>query len=195
MRSPCTRRRHLVCTLAPDRLRAAGTDTVITFHKVEEDARLLAKLDSFQAPIVVSTLLAGFTLVLFDVSRVELSQQLALVSFGFEITASTVLSLIVYHGQHLYSYSTDIKPLTREFLRRTAPAIVFALVSFALGVGAYVVAFVIEASEGLGKPWMAVMMVLFFPTVVAAGLFTYSTVLIKNRYSVYQTVSSVIRPK
>lgn len=165
---------------------------MITFHKVEEDPRLLAKLDSFQAPIVVSTLLAGFTLVLFDVSQGELSQQLALVSCACELTASTVLSLIVYHGQYLYSYSTDINPLTRTFIRRMAPAIVFALISFALGLATYVAAFVIEGSEDLGKPWMAVMLILFFPTIAAAVLFAYSTVLMRSRYSIHETVPSVI---
>lgn len=165
---------------------------MVTFHKVEEDPRLLAKLNSFQAPIVVSTLLAGFTLILFDVSRGELSQQLALLSFAFEVTASTVLSLVVYHGQHLYSYATDIEPLTRDFIGRTTPVIVFALIAFALGVGTYVAAFVIEASEGLGNSWMALMLVLFFPTIVAAVLFTYSTVAIRSRYSFTHRVPSAV---
>lgn len=167
---------------------------MITLHKAEEDPRLLAKLGSFQAPIVVSTLLAGFTLVLFDVSEGKLSRQLALLSFACEVTASTVLSLIVYHGQNLYSYSSDMNPLTRKFISRTAPMIVFALVAFALGVFTFVAAFVIEASEGLGISWMAIMLVLFFPTVIAAVLFTYSTVLIKSRYSINKKVPAVIQP-
>lgn len=159
----------------------AGTeDTVITIHKIEEDSRLLVRIGAFQLPILVSTLLSGFTLVLFDVAETALAQRLAIVSFGLETSASTVLCLIAYRGQQLYSHATDITPLARKFLHRMLPITIFALVAFALGVILFVFAFVVEASDSLGSSWMTIIALAFFPTVIAGVLFAASTVQVRR---------------
>lgn len=80
-------------------------------------------------PILVPTLLVGFTLVLFDEAKPEVAKQLAFLSFGLEVSASIVLSLISFRGEQLYSHATGLK-----VLRRTCPVTVFALVEFAIGL-------------------------------------------------------------
>lgn len=155
---------------------AAGTDAVVNIYKREEDPRIMAKLGAFGNPILVSTLVAGFNLVLFDVAVTETSRELAILSFGLEVTASVVLSLIAFHGQQLYSYATDIKPLVKNFLRRMLPLTIFGLVTFALGIAVFVVAFVLEASEDIGRSWIGVLGITFIgPTVIAGILFVVST--------------------
>lgn len=155
---------------------AGSTDAVITVHKMEEDSRLLARLGAFELPILVSTLLAGFTVVMFDVATTNMARRLAVIAFGLESSASIVLVLVAFRGQQLYASSTDINPLTRKFLRRMCPVTIVALLAFALGVVAFVVAFILEASEELGSSWMAVVAMVFCPTLVAGGLFALSTV-------------------
>lgn len=157
-----------------------STDAVITMHKIEEDSRLLARLGALGMPILVSTLLAGFTLVLFDVAETPLARQLAVLSFALESSASIVLCLIAFRGQQLYSHATDVNPLTRKFLRRVRPVTVIALLAFAVGVIAFVMAFVWEASEELGAAWLAVIAVFFCPTLVAGVLFAVSTVQVRR---------------
>ena len=145
-------------------------------HKVEEDSRLLVRLGAFELPILVSTLLAGFTLVMFDVASTDMARRLAVVAFGLESSATIALSLVTFRGQQLYSNSTDINPLTRKFLRRMCPVTIVALLAFALGVVAFVLAFVLEASEELGSSWIAVVALVFCPTLVAGGLYALSGV-------------------
>ena len=67
-------------------------------HKIEEDSRLLVRQDAFELPILVSTLLAGFTSVLFDLASTDLARRLAVLAFGLESSASTVLCLIAFRG-------------------------------------------------------------------------------------------------
>ena len=148
---------------------------MITIHKIEEDSRLLARLGALEMPILVSTLLAGFTLAMFDFASTDLARRLAVLAFGLESSASVVLCLIAFRGQQLYSYATDVKPLTRSFLRRVRPVTVVALLAFSLGVVVFVLSFVIEASEELGSSWLAVVGAVFFPTLVAGLLFAVST--------------------
>ena len=157
-----------------------STDAVITIHKIEEDNRLLARLGALEMPILVSTLLAGFTLSMFDVASTDLARRLAVLAFALESSASIVLCLVAFRGQQLYSYATDVNPLTRKFLRRVRPATVVALITFSLGVVAFVLAFVIEASEELGASWFAVVALVFLPTLVAGVLFAVSTVNVKR---------------
>lgn len=158
----------------------AGTDTVANVYKLEEDSRLLVSLGAFEMPIVVSTLLAGFGLVLFDAADSELAQQLALLSFGLEASTSIVLCLISFRGQQLYSNATDLKPLTRKFLCRVCPVTAFALVEFAIGFATFVVSFIVEATSKLGTPWIAVIGVVLCPTVLAALLFVASALQVRR---------------
>lgn len=153
---------------------------MITVHKIEEDSRLLARLGALEMPILVSTLLAGFSLAMFDVADEDLARRLAVLAFGLESSASIVLCLIAFRGQQLYSHATDVKPLTRNFLRRVRPVTVVALLAFSLGVVIFVLAFVIEASEELGAPWLAVVGLVFFPTLVSGVLFAVSTVQVRR---------------
>eukprot|EP00904_Undaria_pinnatifida_P011015 jgi/Undpi1/7043/HiC_scaffold_21.g09517.m1 len=169
------RRRSVSGHSRPD-VAPGSTDAVITVHKMEEDSRLLARLGAFELPILVSTLLAGFTLVMFDVVSTNTARGLAVVAFGLESSASIVLCLIAFRGQQLYSNSTDINPLTRKFLRRMCPVIIVALLAFTLGVVAFVLAFILEASEELGASWIAVMAIVFCPTLLVGALFALSTV-------------------
>lgn len=152
-----------------------------TVYKIEEDSRLLVKISAFQMPILVSTLLAGFTLVLFDVAETDLAQQLAVLSFGLELSASVVLSLISFQGQQLYAQASDVNPLTRDFLRRMCWVSVFALLEFAVGLLVFAVSFAVEATDDFGTPWMTVIGVVFCPTFVAAILFITSTLQAKRR--------------
>lgn len=149
-------------------------------YKLEEDSRLLVRLEAFGFPILVSTLLSGFTLVLFDVATTDIARQLSVISFALEISSSTVLCLIAFRGQQLYSYSTDVKPLTRKFLHRMCPISVVALIAFALGVVVFVVAFVLEASEELGSFWMTLLALVFCPTILAGLLFGASTLQVRR---------------
>ena len=151
-------------------------------HKIEEDSRLLARLSALEMPILVSTLLAGFTLVMFEIASTDLGRRLTVLSFALESSASTILCLIAFRGQQLYSHATDVNPLTKRFLRRVRPVTVVALLTFALGVLAFVLAFMIEASEELASFWMAVVASAFCPTLVAVVLFAVSTVQVR-RYS------------
>lgn len=159
-----------------------STDSVIVMHKIEEDSRLLARLSALEMPILVSTLLAGFSLVMFEIASTDLARQLTVLAFALESSASIVLSLIGFRGQQLYSYATDLNPLTRKFLRRVRPVTVVALLGFSLGVVAFVLAFVLEASEELGGSWLGVVALFFAPTLAAGVLFAVSTVQVK-RYS------------
>lgn len=152
-------------------------------HKIEEDSRLLVRQDAFELPILVSTLLAGFTSVLFDLASTDLARRLAVLAFGLESSASTVLCLIAFRGQQLYSRATDINPLTLKFLQRICPITVLALLAFSLGVVAFVLAFVLEASDELGASWLAVVALVFCPTLMAGVLFAVSTVQVR-RHSV-----------
>ena len=149
-------------------------------YKIEEDNRLLARLGAFQNPIVVSTLIAGFSLVLFDVAETDLARNLAIMSFGLEVSATMVLSLIDFHGHQLYSYASDVKPLTRKFLRRMLPLTIFALVAFSLGIVTFVISFVAEASESMGRSWMWVLGLAFSPTVITGLLFFVSTIQVRR---------------
>lgn len=153
-----------------------STDAVITVHKMEEDSRLLARLGAFELPIIVSTLLAGFTLVMFNVASTDMGRRLAVIAFGLESLASIVLSLVAFRGQQLYSNSTDINPLTRKFLRRMCPVTIVALLAFTLGALVFVVAFVLDASKELGTSWIAVVALVFCPTLVAGGWYVLSMV-------------------
>ena len=54
-------------------------------------------------------------------------------------------------------------------------ATILSLVMFSLGVVVFVVSFVVEASSEMGDPWLAVLAVVMFPTVLAAILFAAST--------------------
>ncbi|CAB1096842.1 unnamed protein product [Ectocarpus sp. CCAP 1310/34] len=158
----------------------AGEDTVFEIHKMEEDSRLLVRLSAFNPPILVATLLSGFTLVLFDVAKTDLARRLALLSFGLETSSSTMMCLISFRGQQLYAHSTDIKPLTRRFLRKMCNVTVLALVLFFLGVIAFVVSFVVEASEELGVGWLAVLGLVLCPTMLAGLMFVISTVQVRR---------------
>ena len=160
----------------------SSTDAVVMMHKVEVDSRLLARLSALEIPILVSTLLAGFTLVMFEIGSTDLGRRLTVLSFALESSASTILCLIAFRGQQLYSHATDVNPLTKRFLRRVRPVTVVALLTFALGVLAFVLAFMIEASEELASFWMAVVASAFCPTLVAVVLFAVSTVQVR-RYS------------
>lgn len=53
---------------------------------------------------------------------------------------------------------------------------VLALGLFSLGMMVFVVAFVVEASEEMGAPWLAVLAVVLCPTVLAGVMFALSTV-------------------
>ncbi|CAM9249410.1 unnamed protein product [Ectocarpus sp. 4 AP-2014] len=158
----------------------AGEDTVFEIHKMEEDSRLLVRLSAFNIPILVATLLSGFTLLLFDVAKTDLARRLAFLSFGLETSSSTMLCLISFRGQQLYAHSTDIRPLTRRFLRKMCSLTVLALVLFSLGVIAFVVSFVVEASEELGVGWLAVLGLVLFPTMLAGLMFVISTVQVRR---------------
>ncbi|CBJ27200.1 hypothetical protein Esi_0058_0112 [Ectocarpus siliculosus] len=158
----------------------AGEDTVFEIHKMEEDSRLLVRLSAFNVPILVATLLSGFTLLLFDVAKTDLARRLAVLSFGLETSSSTMLCLISFRGQQLYAHSTDIKPLTRRFLRKMCNVTVLALVLFSLGVIAFVVSFVVEASEELGVGWLAVLGLVLCPTMLAGLMFVISTVQVRR---------------
>lgn len=164
----------------------AGTDTVDVRQKTEEDPRLMTRLNALGNPILVSTLVAGFNLVLFDVAATETSRELAILSFGLEVTASIVLSLIAFRGQQLYSHATDVKPLTRKFLRRMLPLTIFGLVAFSLGIAIFVISFVLEASEDIGESWIGVLGIAFCPTVIAGIMFVFSTLDVR-RYSITRT--------
>lgn len=91
-----------------------------------------------------------------------------------------VLCLIAFRGKQLYSYATFEEPLTRKFLRRSCAPIAVALIAFALGVIVLILGFVLDASHDLGTPWLAVVAVVFLPTVVAGGLFVASTVEVRR---------------
>ncbi|CAM9136400.1 unnamed protein product [Ectocarpus sp. 6 AP-2014] len=158
----------------------AGEDTVFEIHKMEEDSRLLVRLSAFNVPILVATLLSGFTLLLFDVAKTDLARRLAVLSFGLETSSSTMLCLISFRGQQLYAHSTDIKPLTRRFLRKMCNVTVLALVLFSLGVITFVVSFVVEASEELGVGWLAVLGLVLLPTMLAGLMFVISTVQVRR---------------
>lgn len=86
---------------------------MVHVYKIEEDPRLLVRLSAFSLPILVATLLSGFTLVLFDVAKTELARRLTVLAFAVEMSASTMLCLIVFRGQQLYARATDIDQLTR----------------------------------------------------------------------------------
>lgn len=158
----------------------AGRDAVDIRRKIEEDPRITTRLSALGNPILVSTLVAGFNLVLFDVAATDTSRELAILSFGLEVTASIVLSLIAFHGQLLYSHATDIKPLARNFLRRMLPLTIFGLVAFALGIAVFVISFVLEASEDIGKSWIGVLGITFCPTIIAGMLFVVSTLNVRR---------------
>lgn len=52
---------------------------------------------------------------------------------------------------------------------------VLALALFSVGMMVFVVAFVVEASEEMGAPWLAVLAVVLLPTVLAGVMFAVST--------------------
>lgn len=54
-------------------------------------------------------------------------------------------------------------------------ATILSLVMFSAGVMAFVVSFVVEASNEMGDPWLAVLAVVLCPTVLAGVLFAAST--------------------
>lgn len=91
----------------------AGNDSVFHVYKIEEDPRLLVRINAYNLPILVATLLSGFTLVLFDVAKTDLARRLAVLAFAVEMSASTMLCLIVFRGQQLYARATNIDQLTR----------------------------------------------------------------------------------
>ncbi|CAN0185880.1 unnamed protein product [Scytosiphon promiscuus] len=158
----------------------AGDDTIVQIHRIEEDSRLLVRLNAFGLPILVSTLVSGFTLVLFDVAKTELARRLAVLSFAVEMSSSIVLCLIAFRGQQLYSHATDIKPLTRKFLQRMCNVTLLSLVLFSAGVIVFVVAFVIEASEEMGAPWLGVLALTLCPTILAGLMFAASTAQVRR---------------
>ncbi|CAM9272610.1 unnamed protein product [Ectocarpus fasciculatus] len=158
----------------------AGDDAVYEIHKMEEDSRLLVRLNAFNLPILVATLMSGFTLLLFDVAKTDLARRLAVLSFGLETSSSTVLCLISFRGQQLYARSSDVKPLTRRFLRKMCNVTVLALVLFSVGIVVFVLSFVVEASEELGVGWLAVLGLILSPTVLAGLMFVFSTVQVRR---------------
>lgn len=150
--------------------------------KTEEDSRLLTRLDSFSSPIMVSTLIAGFCLVLFEISEQRITQQFALFSFALEISASFVLSGIAFHAQQLYSYSMFEVPKTRTFLHGMRPFTAFALAFSAIGMIVFMVAFILEASKILGHPWLVLVSVVLFPSLFAGTTFI-GTIRVMRRLS------------
>lgn len=87
---------------------------MVELYKTDEDPRLLVRLNAFSLPILVATLLSGFTLVLFDVARTELARRLTVMAFALEMSASTMLCLIVFRGQQLYARATHLTKLTKK---------------------------------------------------------------------------------
>lgn len=65
---------------------------------------------------------------------------------------------------------------------------VLSLVLFSLGMIVFVVAFVVEASEEMGAPWLAVLGLVLCPTIVAGVMFAVSTVQVKQRHSLRDSV-------
>eukprot|EP00903_Cladosiphon_okamuranus_P009637 g9170.t1 len=155
---------------------------VKTIFPREEDARLLVRLQAFGLPVLVGTLLSGFTLVLFDVATTTLARRLAVLAFALEIASSTFLCLIMFRGQQLYSHATDVKPRARKFLRSMCNMTILCLVMFSLGAIAFVVSFVVQASSEMGDSWLAVLAVVLCPTVLGAVLMAASTEEV-NRFS------------
>lgn len=51
---------------------------------------------------------------MFDVATTSLARRLAVLAFALEISSSTVLCLIMFRGQQLYSHATDVKPRARK---------------------------------------------------------------------------------
>lgn len=76
MRLRAIRLQHIciyVTALFPAGLAAAiDNSSVIHVHKLEEDPRLLVRMEAFNLPILVATLLSGFTLVSFFFVRAEI---------------------------------------------------------------------------------------------------------------------------
>lgn len=62
-----------------------------------------------------------------------------------------------------------------RFLKSTCTATVVSLAMFSLGVAAFVVSFLVEASDEVGDLWLAIFAVILCPTVLAASLFAAST--------------------
>ena len=52
---------------------------------------------------------------------------------------------------------------------------VLSLILFSLGVVAFVISFVVEASDEMGDPWLATLALILLPTILAAVLFAAST--------------------
>eukprot|EP00752_Nemacystus_decipiens_P011607 g10306.t1 len=163
--------------------------SVMVKYKTGVDRRLMLKMQAFNQPVLVGTLLSGFTLVLFDVATKDLARRLAVLAFALEVSASTVLSLIMFRGQQLYSQTTYIKEKknrAKPFLRTMWTATRLSLVLFSLGVVAFVVSFVVEAGDEMGDVWLAVFTVILCPTAIAAVLFPASTEQIKQRPAPYK---------
>eukprot|EP00903_Cladosiphon_okamuranus_P009636 g9169.t1 len=149
--------------------------SVQIIYKPEEDPRLVVRMEAFNLPVLVGTLLSGFTLVLFDVATTDLARRLAVLAFALEISSSTVLCWIMFHGQQLYSRSSDMEQNTRPFLRSTFMPMVLSLATFSVGVATFVVSFLVEASEEMGEVWLATFAVILCPTALAASMFPAST--------------------
>lgn len=54
-------------------------------------------------------------------------------------------------------------------------ATILSLVMFSLGVVAFVVSFVVEASDEMGDSWLAIFAIILCPTALATILFAVST--------------------
>lgn len=118
----------------------------------KEDERILQRLDSFSIPVVVSALVTGFAISLFEQSGSLLVKILLFVAVCCELYTTVFLSLVSFHGKQLYNFGSAHNTRVAQFLYTVRNVTAICTVTYSVGLFAFFIAFLSEAFDTLHVP-------------------------------------------
>lgn len=114
-----------------------------------EDARVLQRVDSFAIPVVVSALVAGFSVQLFGDAEDDSTKALTAVAVIFELLATTLFSTIAFGAKQTYNLGSRGTARTAKFLRGVRCVTTVALALYTFGLVLFGIGFLIQATRGI----------------------------------------------
>lgn len=99
------------------------------------------------------------------------------VTFVCEMYTTVILSLIAFYGKQMYHYGSSRNPRACQFLYRMRYVTIFALALYTLGLFAFVIGFLLEATKGLAL-WI-ILAVTVAPTATAFVSWQYADVCLR----------------
>ncbi|CAM9657317.1 unnamed protein product [Ectocarpus sp. 12 AP-2014] len=113
----------------------------------DQDARVLQRVDSFGIPVVVSTLVAGFSVQLFGEAKEDSTKVLTATAVICEIVATTLFSTIAFAAKQTYNCGSASNNRTVAFLHNVSWVTTAALTLYTIGLLTFGIGFLIQATR------------------------------------------------